>query len=349
MSTSAAARRYTEELGDQEAHARIDQRLRLLQRAAADHGGQVVKSMGDGLMCDFGDADRALQAAHAMQLTMFASLGGLALGIHVGCHYGPVLDNDGDIYGDSVNVAARIVGLAKTGQVIVTREMADRLSAQMRENVRPLGEVTVKGRREPVQILEYVWEGSPELTTLMRVDSTARISRLRLLCGSNECRLDASHPDAITLGRDAASAIVIGDREASRQHARIEKRPDRFVLVDHSSNGTYVVIDNETEVWVRREEFILRGRGRIALGRPTADSQRRSSSSSANSESSSCCADHVPCLGTHARVASRCRLFPLPLSSYASSPGDRLITILWRADRSRSFQRGRDRASSSSR
>ena len=71
-------------------------------------------------MCDFGEAERALQAAHAMQLTMFASLGGLSLGIRVGCHYGPVLDNAGDIYGDSVNVAARIVGLAKTGQVIVT-------------------------------------------------------------------------------------------------------------------------------------------------------------------------------------------------------------------------------------
>ena len=71
---SGSTRLY-EELGDQEAHARIDQRLRLLQRAAADHGGQVVKSMGDGLMCDFGEAERALQAAHAMQLTMFASLG----------------------------------------------------------------------------------------------------------------------------------------------------------------------------------------------------------------------------------------------------------------------------------
>ena len=69
-----------EGLGDQEAHARIDQRLRLLQRAVADHGGQVVKSMGDGLMCDFGDADRALHAARAMQLTMFASPGGLAWG-----------------------------------------------------------------------------------------------------------------------------------------------------------------------------------------------------------------------------------------------------------------------------
>jgi len=260
-----------ESLGDQEAHSRIDQRLRLLQRAAVEHGGQVVKSMGDGLMCDFTDADRALHAAQAMQVTMFAGQSGLALGIHVGCHFGPVLDNEGDVYGDSVNVTARIVGIAKTGQVIVTREIVDRLSAHLREKLRPLGEVTVKGRREPVQILEYVWEGSPELTMITQLDSIPRISRLRLVCGSNERTLDASNPDAITLGRDGASAIVVGDREASRQHAKIERRPDRFVLIDHSSNGTFVVVEHESEVWVRREEFILRGRGRIALGRPTGD------------------------------------------------------------------------------
>jgi class 3 adenylate cyclase len=260
-----------ESLGDQEAHARIDHRLRLLQRAAADHGGQVVKSMGDGLMCDFTEAEGALHAAHAMQLTMFASQSGLALGIHVGCHFGAVLDNEGDIYGDSVNVAARIVGIAKTGQVIVTREMADRLSAQMRDKMRPLGEVTVKGRREPVQILEYVWEGSPELTTIRSLDSVPRISRLRLRHGGGEHTLDASHPDPVTLGRDGSSTIAISDREASRQHARIERRPDRFVLIDHSSNGTYVLIEGESEVWVRREEFVLRGRGRLALGRSTGD------------------------------------------------------------------------------
>ena len=260
-----------ESLGDKEAHARIDQRLRLLQRAAIEHGGQVVKRMGDGLMCDFTDAEGALQAAHAMQLTMFVSQSGLALGIHVGCHFGAVLDNEGDIYGDSVNVTARIVGLAKTGQVIVTREVADRLSAQMREKTRPLGEVTVKGRREPVQIFEYLWEGSPELTTIRSLDSIPRIARLRLRCGDHERTLDASHPDPITLGRDGASTIIISDREASRQHARIERRPDRFVLIDHSSNGTYVLVDSESEVWVRREEFVLRGRGRITLGRSIGD------------------------------------------------------------------------------
>ena len=103
-------------------------------------------------------------------------------------------------------------------------------------------------------------------------DAPLRLSRLRLTWADEERVLDDSRSEPITLGRDAASDIVILDREASRQHAKIERRPDRFVLVDHSSNGTYVVIGNESEMWVRREEVILHGRGRIALGRPTTDS-----------------------------------------------------------------------------
>jgi hypothetical protein len=207
-----------------------------------------------------------------MQLTMFASGAGLALGIHVGCHYGPVLDDAGDVYGDAVNVVARIVGVARTGQVIVTRELADRLSDRMRENVRPLGEVSVKGRREPVAILDYVWEGSPELTAIQWTAASGRFSRLRLASNGRECSIDASGPAVLTLGRDAGSDIVVGDREASRQHARIEKRHDAFVLVADSSNGTFVAIEDESEVRVRREELFLHGTGRIALGRSTTAS-----------------------------------------------------------------------------
>jgi pSer/pThr/pTyr-binding forkhead associated (FHA) protein len=88
-----------------------------------------------------------------------------------------------------------------------------------------------------------------------------------------ERTIEGSGPDVLTLGRDAGSDIVVEDRGASRQHARIEKRHDAFVLVDHSSNGTFVAINDESEVQVRREELFLHGTGRIALGRSTADSE----------------------------------------------------------------------------
>jgi predicted component of type VI protein secretion system len=67
--------------------------------------------------------------------------------------------------------------------------------------------------------------------------------------------------------------IVVADSKTSRSHARVEKRRDKFVLVDHSSNGTFVALGNEPEVCLRREELMLRGRGRIGLGHRTSEAE----------------------------------------------------------------------------
>jgi predicted component of type VI protein secretion system len=65
---------------------------------------------------------------------------------------------------------------------------------------------------------------------------------------------------------------VLADRKASRVHARIERRRDKFLLVDQSSNGTYVTFAGESEIVLRREELILRGHGQIAFGHSIAES-----------------------------------------------------------------------------
>ena len=75
---------------------------------------------------------------------------------------------------------------------------------------------------------------------------------------------------SLTLGRDKGGDLVIIDRMASRQHGKIERRLDKFVLADHSANGTYVTVEGDTEVVLRRAEFALRGHGWIAFGQPRA-------------------------------------------------------------------------------
>jgi adenylate cyclase len=269
---SGSTRLY-EELGDQQALARVDSCLRLLQRAAEEFAGRVVKSTGDGLMCAFSESEAALQAARTMQskVATQSALGGSNLGIHVGCHYGPVIENAGDLYGDCVNVAARVAGLAKVGQIITTQEAVARLGERQLERVRMLDRVSVKGKREPVEIFEFVWQESDDLTTLGTRISEERVPRLKLSVAGRELWFDGASGAAVNLGREATCDIVIGDRKASRQHARIEKRRDKFVLADHSSNGTYVAIAGEVEMCLRREELILRARGRIALGHRTSD------------------------------------------------------------------------------
>lgn len=263
-----------EQLGDAPALARVETCLRLLQRVVEECGGHVVKTMGDGVMADFAEAEPALHAARAMQLRVFEqrALGGPTLGIHVGCHWGPAIASGGDLYGDAVNVVARVAGLAKVGQIIATQDVVVRLaSGGLRDEIRMLDRVAVKGKREPLEIHELVWQDSGDLTMLGTRMTEERAARLRLAFGARELWFDGSGAGSFSIGRDATCDIVIDDLKASRQHARIERRRDKFVLVDHSSNGTFVEIAGEHELALRREELILRRSGRIALGLRTGD------------------------------------------------------------------------------
>jgi predicted component of type VI protein secretion system len=69
----------------------------------------------------------------------------------------------------------------------------------------------------------------------------------------------------VVIGRDTASQITVHDRRVSRQHARIERVGDYFVLSDLSTNGTFVTLAGEPELLLKREEFILRGSGIIVF------------------------------------------------------------------------------------
>lgn len=261
--------RLYEEFGDERAHALIAGRLRRLERNVQENGGRVIKRLGDGLMCSFAEPDAAVRAARMMQQDD-EDRRASELGIHVGCHYGPVLEAEGDLYGDCVNVAARIAGLAQRGQVVVTRELADRLDPELRASVRRIGDVTVKGRRDPVHLLEVIWEEEADLTIVRSTLIGARIVALRLLAGARELRFDAARAGPVALGRDPSSDIFVNDPRASRRHAHIERRGEAFVIVDHSANGTWVAVGDE-EWCLRRQEVALRSNGRIALGRSTTE------------------------------------------------------------------------------
>jgi adenylate cyclase len=269
---SGSSRLY-EELGDAAAVQRVRACLSLLCRVIEQKGGRTVKNTGDGVMCDFALADHALLAAEAMQAAVAEEGGGLPpkLSIHVGCHIGQVVENGGDLFGDTVNIAARIAGVAGAGQIIATSKTVEALSPLLQRNVRPLDAVSVKGRADPVAVFDCLWGRSDDATIVGRPAAKADRSRLRLACGGREVWLAQwSRPTSIVLGRHSGCDLTVSDPAASRQHATIEARGDKFVLLDHSVNGTYIAWDGAHETCLKREEMILPARGRIALGSPTA-------------------------------------------------------------------------------
>lgn len=266
---SGSTRLY-EQVGDARALATIGECLALVRDAAAGHGGRLVKTIGDEAMVVFATADQAVTAAGEIQLRMseYARERQVKLALRVGLHAGETIESQNDVYGDCVNVAARMVALAKGGQVILTAAAADALSQELRGKVREVDVLTVKGKEKDIVIMELVWQDTAELTTLT-TRPKLRAARLELVHGTRAIGLGLATM-AVAIGRDAQNDIVIGDRLASRMHARIERRRDKFVLVDQSSNGTFVTVDGECEVHLRREELMLRGRGRISFGHPYA-------------------------------------------------------------------------------
>jgi class 3 adenylate cyclase len=264
--------RLYETVGDAEALATIGRCLALLKVACDGHGGRVVKTIGDEIMAVFPTADQATEAAAEMQarISELPPMGRTRLAIRVGFHVGPALEVEGDVFGDSVNVAARMAALAKAEQVILSAQAVDALAPLLRARVREIDSLTVKGKQSDIGIFELIWQASDEDLTALATRPVRPAAHILLRHGVREIVLGEDDP-ALRLGRDAHNDVVIADRMASRAHARIERRRDKFVLVDQSSNGTYVTVEGEPEIQLRREEMILRGRGRISFGHAWSD------------------------------------------------------------------------------
>lgn len=114
--------RLTEERGDEAAAQLADQLRTLVRRVSAQHDGKPIKWMGDGVMFFFRRAGPAVQAA--LEMVDGAHRAGLPPA-HVGLHAGPVLFQEGDYYGRTVNIASRIGDYARPGEVLVSQEVVD--------------------------------------------------------------------------------------------------------------------------------------------------------------------------------------------------------------------------------
>ena len=269
---SGSTRLY-EKLGDARALECIGLCLNIMREVTAEHGGRVVKTIGDEVMCVFPTVSAGAKAAADMQarVSMQDPAGGQRLAIRIGLQFGPVLEQADDVFGDSVNVAARMASLAKAGQIITTGESVDAMPPSMKTLTRNLDTVSVKGKEEDIAICEIIWQHGEDLTSLAtRMDAGPPSQiRLRLRHGGREVVFGPEQKQ-MTLGRDASCDLVIADRKASRQHARIERRRDKYVLIDQSSNGTHLTVHGQPEIRIRREEFVFQGRGSISFGHPYA-------------------------------------------------------------------------------
>ena len=272
----AGSTRLYEKLGDAEAKHAVERCLKRVRMAVDAFGGRVVKTIGDAILAEFRSVDACVPAACQMQQRVdeLPPVGGQRLTIRVGFHSGPVLEENGDVFGDAVNLAARMADIARGGQIIASGSTIDGLPPLVRQGTREIDQVTVKGRSAPVRVCEVLWRDEGDLTLMATVP-------LRRLSAATKINLHLQHSSAtvvltdnwetVSLGRDKSCDVVIADPMASRLHARIERRGDRIVLIDQSTNGTWLSPLGEAERQVKREEVSLQQHGRISFGHPLRD------------------------------------------------------------------------------
>lgn len=264
--------RMYETLGDARALALINELLGLLDKAAGEHGGAVLKKLGDGVVYEFPTPDAACRAACDMQLAAQstpASRPADRLAIKVGFTYGPVVVSDGDLFGDTVNVCSRLVALANPEQVLTTQQTVDALAPELRARCRRLFPIRVRGRQEEIVACSVLYRSDPDATetNLTRASITRAREAVLKISYEGATHVVRSDGGALRIGRDKDNDLVVESHFASRQHARLYSREGHFVLQDLSSNGTYLLADgNSAEILLRREEAVLGERGWIGLG-----------------------------------------------------------------------------------
>jgi adenylate cyclase len=269
----AGSTRMYDKLGDAEARRAVERCLKRVRLAVDAFGGRVVKTIGDALLAEFSTVDACVPAACQMQQRVheLPPVGGLPMAIRIGFHCGSVIEENGDVFGDAVNLAARMADIARGGQIIATGSAIALLPPLMRQGTREIDRVTVKGRSAPVEVCEVLWQNEGDLTLVetvpvRRLAEPVRIV-LRLRHGERTLVPDEGW-EVLSIGRDRYCDLVIEDKMASRLHARIERRGDRVLLVDQSTNGTWLQATTGDERQLRREEVELEAHGSLSFGHP---------------------------------------------------------------------------------
>ena len=268
--------RLFESRGDVEARRLIASVLDALSVICRQYGGHVVKTIGDEVMCTLPGPLDGLLAACDMQRKMSRDVNFIRdnLAVRIGLHHGSALEENDDVFGDAVNVAARMTSLAKREQIVTTASTVAAASGRLPET-RSLGRARVSGKLLPIEIVDVVWQEDTSGMTM--VQSAIRLGDAQQPVGA---RLTLRHrgklieltetSEPFMMGREAGNHLVVEADWVSRTHAQIEFRRGHFMIADRSTNATYVCIGKDPELRVHRDEIHLRQSGSISMGQAGA-------------------------------------------------------------------------------
>ncbi|MEM8732288.1 MAG: adenylate/guanylate cyclase domain-containing protein, partial [Pseudomonadota bacterium] len=249
--------------GNTTALSRISRMLDRMRALVEREGGHCVKSQGDDVLSYFDQPEEAFAAAWHMINEPWSD----GLSVHAGLYMGSFLNHENDIYGDVVNMAARLASLAKSGEIMVGGASFDLLAPDTRARLLPIGDIMLKGKAEPTR----VYCGSVidlHQQTVVTVRSTPNPAPMAqgaaVTFGGRIWHI--TEGEALTVGRSSENDIVIPEAWVSRKHAQMTIRAQQLEYADHSSVGSIVQLADGEQITVHRRATLLSGSGVIFAG-----------------------------------------------------------------------------------
>lgn len=251
------AERIADALDAAEARRALERCMHRIDLAIEANGGTAQRRGAARVCATFARGDEAVLSTCEMfdRVQSLPPLRGLRMTICVGLHCGTGAD-------DAELGATRLAETAKPGHALASEAVVMQLSATGRQFV------AASPSRNPA-LAGLGWTAfavARQPATAASVPVDRRIEqRVRIRHGQNTLFVDETRP-VVLLGRELGNDIVIADPRASRQHARIERRREGFVLIDQSTNGTFLADDSGNERCIKGAELVLAGSGRIGCG-----------------------------------------------------------------------------------
>jgi adenylate cyclase len=235
------------------------------------YGGKVVNLIGDAVLAVFTHPFALVNAAIGAQVAV-GFLGEAAesrerLRIHCGGHVGGVVfDESGGVFGDAVNVAARVEELAGADQIYVTEELLLQLASDNLPTSRRVGTFKLSGKRQKVAVWEILWKDEDNMTDLVPNRGHSEETSVEIVFRNRRIVLSQTE-ERLSIGRELDNDLVVEDRAVSRIHAEVIQRTGGYYLVDRSTNGTYIRPRHGRGYRLHRDELLLVGEGEFSLGR----------------------------------------------------------------------------------
>lgn len=265
--------RLYDEFGDTLASETVARCLDVMKDATHEFNGTVIKTIGDEVMSSFSSVDEAMGAASQMQARISTDADGdndrIPVMIRIGCHYGPVVKESNDIFGAAVHTANRMTSQAKARQIIISGTAVEQMSPDWQAQTRQIDVATGRGRLDEVALFELLWqpdEATSMLPTIEWQGKSSGASKITLTF-RNKSVVVSDQKKSINMGRADDNDLVVKGNLISRIHARVEMRRGKFLLIDQSTNGTFLESDRGEQTFVRRDTSELTGEGIIGLGR----------------------------------------------------------------------------------